>query len=53
MQGLGKGIVALGAGLGLLGGILWLFGGRLGWLGRLPGDIRTDSVFIPMLTNMS
>lgn len=50
MQEIGKAIVAFGASLLLLGLILWLFGSRLAWLGRLPGDIRTDTVFIPITT---
>lgn len=36
----GKYIVLAGAALMLIGLLVWLFGDRLGWLGRLPGDIR-------------
>jgi hypothetical protein len=51
VQGIGRLCVALGLGLVVLGGLLWLFGGRLGWLGRLPGDIRIgDSIFVPITT---
>ncbi len=37
---IGKYIVLAGIGLVLVGLIVWLFGDKLGWLGRLPGDIR-------------
>jgi hypothetical protein len=36
----GKYIVLAGAILILVGLLVWLFGDKLGWLGRLPGDIR-------------
>jgi hypothetical protein len=37
---IGKYIMLAGVGLVLVGLIVWLFGDKLGWLGRLPGDIR-------------
>lgn len=40
MQHIGKFLVVLGVILAVVGAVLWLGGERLGWLGRLPGDIR-------------
>ena len=49
VQAIGKVCVLLGTGLVAVGLVLWLFGAKLGWLGRLPGDIRIgESVFIPI-----
>ena len=48
MHSLGRLLVAMGIGIALTGLLLLLFGGRLGWLGRLPGDIRTPHVFFPL-----
>jgi len=43
--------VVLGTSLLVVGLLLRLFQGRLGWLGRLPGDLRIgDSVYIPLAT---
>lgn len=39
----GKWIVAAGLLLVGMGLVIWLFGDRLGWLGRLPGDIRIEN----------
>lgn len=39
---LGKWLVGIGLILVLAGVVVWLFGDRLGWLGRLPGDIRIE-----------
>ena len=39
MENMGKIIVGLGLLLVVVGLCFWLFGDRLGWLGRLPGDI--------------
>ncbi|QJW89093.1 DUF2905 domain-containing protein [Spirosoma taeanense] len=39
---IGKYIILIGAALLLIGGIIFFFGDRLGWLGRLPGDIRIE-----------
>jgi hypothetical protein len=50
MQLFGRWLVAAGIGIAIVGVLLLLFGSRLGWLGRLPGDIRTDHVFIPLTT---
>ena len=44
MSGLGqvgKLLVVFGATIALVGGLLWLFS-RLGFVGRLPGDIRIE-----------
>ncbi|MFQ6612516.1 MAG: DUF2905 domain-containing protein [Fidelibacterota bacterium] len=40
MKEFGRWFIGLGAGLVLLGLALYFFGERLGWLGRLPGDLR-------------
>jgi uncharacterized membrane protein len=42
MAAFGKTIVVIGAVLVIIGLILWFGGDRLGWLGRLPGDIRVE-----------
>lgn len=36
----GKYILLVGLALVLIGSIVYFFGDKLGWLGRLPGDIR-------------
>jgi hypothetical protein len=40
---IGKYILLAGLGLTLIGGVIYFFGDRLGWLGRLPGDIRVEN----------
>ena len=50
MQAIGRGLVAIGIGIAVMGVLLLVFGSRLGWLGRLPGDIRTQHAFIPLTT---
>lgn len=40
MQHIGKFLVIAGLIVAVMGGVLWLGGDRLGWLGKLPGDIR-------------
>ncbi len=52
---IGKYIVLAGIGLVLVGLIVWLFGDKLGWLGRLPGDIRVTGengggLYLPIVT---
>ncbi|QKZ12609.1 DUF2905 domain-containing protein [Spirosoma sp. KUDC1026] len=39
----GKYILLVGLALVLIGAIVYFFGDKLGWLGRLPGDIRVES----------
>jgi hypothetical protein len=39
----GKYILLAGLALVLIGGVIYFFGDRLGWLGRLPGDIRVEN----------
>ena len=50
LQTIGRGLVVTGLCIAIVGALLLVFGSRLGWLGRLPGDIRTDHVFIPLTT---
>ncbi|GAA4457810.1 hypothetical protein GCM10023189_29110 [Nibrella saemangeumensis] len=38
----GKLIMLIGAGVVLIGVVIFFFGDKLGWLGRLPGDIRIE-----------
>ena len=38
----GKYMILIGAGLVLAGLIVYFLGDKLGWLGRLPGDIRVE-----------
>lgn len=42
MEPLGKSLVIAGLAVSAIGLLLWLAGGKgwLGWIGRLPGDIR-------------
>lgn len=53
-ENLGKWLIGMGLILLLAGLIFWLFGDRLGWLGRLPGDIHIEkenfSFYFPMTT---
>lgn len=42
MENIGKLILGLGLLLVVVGLCFWLFGDRLGWLGRLPGDIVVE-----------
>ena len=49
LQPIGKMLVIFGLALATIGLVLWLAGGRLGWLGKLPGDLRIgDSIFVPI-----
>lgn len=43
-----KGLIVVGLGLVALGVVLTLFPRAFGWFGRLPGDIRTETVFFPV-----
>lgn len=38
----GKIIILVGAVIVLIGLVIYFFGDKLGWLGRLPGDIRVE-----------
>ncbi len=42
MPGPGKILVFIGIMLIILGVIIWLGGDKLGWFGRLPGDIKIE-----------
>lgn len=54
MEAIGKLIVAVGGMLVLVGLCLWLFSDQLGWVGKLPGDIRIErpgfSFYMPIAT---
>lgn len=54
MEAIGKLIVAVGGMLVLVGLCLWLFSDQLGWVGKLPGDIRIErpgfSFYMPLAT---
>ena len=43
MRDLGKWIIYFGIGLVLVGFIINQFSDKLGWIGRLPGDVRFGS----------
>ena len=55
MNDLGKLLVVMGIVITLVG-VLMLLGGRLGWLGRLPGDIHVErgnwSFHFPIVTSL-
>lgn len=42
MTGIGKILVLAGILIVLIGLVIWLGGDKIGWLGRLPGDIRIE-----------
>ena len=42
MTGTGKIMVLVGILIVLVGLVIWLGGDKLGWLGKLPGDIRIE-----------
>ena len=52
MENTGKIIAAVGVLLVFVGLTIWLLGDKLGWFGRLPGDIRFQtenfSCFVPI-----
>lgn len=43
-----RGLILAGLGLALLGVVLTFFPRAFAWFGRLPGDIRTETVFFPV-----
>jgi len=43
-----KGLIVAGLALAVLGIVLSVFPRALSWFGRLPGDVRTESVFFPV-----
>ena len=51
---LGKWLIGIGLVIVVAGLVIWLAGDRLGWLGRLPGDIQIEkenfSFYIPVTT---
>lgn len=53
-EALGRILMLVGAGILGMGALIHFFGGRLGWFGRLPGDIsyRGENVqfFFPLTT---
>lgn len=47
---LGKLLVGIGAAIALVGLLAWLAPRSLRWMGRLPGDVRTDHFAFPIVT---
>lgn len=43
-----RGLILAGLGVALLGVVLLFFPRAFTWFGRLPGDIRTETVFFPV-----
>jgi hypothetical protein len=54
MQAFGKYFILFGILFVVIGIILYFFGNHLGWLGRLPGDIRVEKenvrFYLPITT---
>lgn len=54
MPEFGRILIVIGLLIVLVGIILFLFGDKLGWLGRLPGDIRIEGertrFYFPVVT---
>ena len=52
--GIGKYLIGIGVVMVLIGLIVYFFGDKLGWLGRLPGDIRiggkNGGFYFPIVT---
>jgi len=48
--GLGKLLVGIGLLIALFGLLAWRAPGSLRWMGRLPGDVRTDHFAFPIVT---
>jgi hypothetical protein len=51
---IGKYIIGIGVFIIIVGVIIYFFGDKLGWIGRLPGDIRVEKenfkFFFPITT---
>lgn len=45
---MGRPLVLVGLGLVVLGVMLSVFPRAFSWFGRLPGDVRTETVFFPV-----
>ena len=43
-----RALIFTGLGLAALGTLLLVFPRAFAWFGRLPGDVRTDTVFFPV-----
>ena len=41
-------LIFIGLGIATLGVVLLVFPRAFAWFGRLPGDVRTDTVFFPV-----
>jgi uncharacterized membrane protein YidH (DUF202 family) len=56
MENLGKMLVSVGVLLTVAGLMLWLAADKLGWFGRLPGDIRVEKpgfqFYAPLMTSL-
>ncbi|MGZ6123452.1 MAG: DUF2905 domain-containing protein [Myxococcales bacterium] len=47
---LGKLLFGIGAAIALVGLLAWVAPGSMRWMGRLPGDVRTDHFAFPIVT---
>jgi hypothetical protein len=47
---MGKLLIGLGVAIAAIGVLLVVAPGAFRWMGRLPGDIRTDHVSFPIVT---
>jgi Kef-type K+ transport system membrane component KefB len=49
-QAAGKILVLIGVVIATVGLLAWLAPGSLRWVGRLPGDVRSDHFAFPIVT---
>jgi hypothetical protein len=47
---LGKTLMLVGLVLAVFGALLWLAPRQLRWLGHLPGDVRTEHFYFPIVS---
>jgi hypothetical protein len=46
----GKILVVVGVAIAAIGALVWLAPGTVRWVGRLPGDVRSDHFAFPIVT---